>query len=176
MLSMGLNWFRALMATSDTMVVQLGLEMMPLCHFTSSGLISGITSGTSLSRRKALELSTNTAPALTMAGAYCLAMSFSAAPSTRSRPSKALSAAATTSTSPPLKGSFVPALRSLAMGRSSATGNLRSSRIFIISRPTAPVAPRIPTLNCFILQLPPLQSCHTGHEWPAQNPFPLRPR
>ena len=164
------------MATSDTMVVQLGLEMMPLCHFTSSGLISGITSGTSLSRRKALELSTNTAPALTIAGANCLAISFSAAPNTRSSPSKALSEAATTSTSPPPAGSLVPALRSLAMGRSSATGNLRSSKIFIISRPTAPVAPRIPTRNCFILPLPPLQSCHTGHEWPAQNLFPPRPR
>ena len=86
MLSMGLSWFRALMATKLTMVVQLGLEMMPLCFLASSGLISGMTSGTSGSRRKALELSTNTAPALTMAGAKRLAMSFSAAPRTMSMP------------------------------------------------------------------------------------------
>ena len=95
MLSMGLNWFRALMATSDTMVVQLGLEMMPLCHFTSSGLISGMTRGTLGSRRNALELSTNTAPALTIEGAKRSAMSFSAAPRTISRPSNASSDAST---------------------------------------------------------------------------------
>ena len=46
----------------------------------------------------------------------------------------------------------------------------------LMSFTSAPVAPRIPTLNCFILQLPPLQSCHTGREWPVQNLFPPRPR
>ena len=35
MVSMGLSFASALMATRVTMVVQLGLEMMPLCHFTS---------------------------------------------------------------------------------------------------------------------------------------------
>jgi len=133
MVSMGLSFASALMATRVTMVVQLGLEMMPLCHFTSSGLISGMTSGTLGSRRKALELSTNTAPALTMAGAKRSAMSFSAAPSTMSRPSKASSDASTIVHFLPPKSISLPALRAEAMGRSSPTGNLRSSRIFIIS-------------------------------------------
>ena len=48
MLSIGLSWFRALMATSDTMVVQLGFAMMPLCFLASWGLISGMTRGTSV--------------------------------------------------------------------------------------------------------------------------------
>ena len=49
-------------AMSVMAVVQFGLAMMPLCHFTSEALISGTTSGTLLSMRKALELSTTTAP------------------------------------------------------------------------------------------------------------------
>ena len=81
--------FSALTAVTVIMVEQLGLEMMPLCQATSSGLTSGTTSGTLESRRNAEELSTNTAPAFTIAGANCLAISFSAAPSTMSTPSKA---------------------------------------------------------------------------------------
>ena len=73
-------------------------------------------------------------------------MSFSAAPSTMSRPSNASSDASTILHCFPPKSITLPALRAEAMGRSSPTGNLRSSRIFIISWPTAPVAPRMPTL------------------------------
>ena len=150
MVLMGESFARALMATKVTMVVQLGLEMMPLCHFTSSGLISGITRGTSGSKRNALELSTNTAPAALIAGANRLAMSFSAAPNTISMPEKASSRASCTITSLPLKGVALPALRLLARGRSSPTGKSCSSRIFSISRPTAPVAPKTATLYSFI--------------------------
>ena len=150
MLSMGLAWFRALTATRDTMVVQLGLEMMPRCFFTSWGLISGITRGTSSRRRKALELSTNTAPAFTMAGANLSAMSFSAAPSTMSMPRKASSQASSTVSFSPRKVNSLPTLLALAKRWSSATGKSRSAKIFIISWPTAPVAPRMATLHFFI--------------------------
>ena len=93
MVRMGDSRFRALTAVTVMMVEQLGLEIMPLCHAASSGLTSGTISGTLGSRRKAEELSTKTAPALTMAGANRFAMSFSAAPRTMSTPSNAPSQA-----------------------------------------------------------------------------------
>ena len=166
------------MATSDTMVVQLGLAMMPLCFLASSGLISGMTSGTSGSMRNALELSTNTAPALTMAGANLLAMSFSAAPSTMSMPLKASSQASSTAMSCPFQGSSCPTDRSDASRCSSATGKSRSARIFIISQPTAPVAPRIATLYCFMDSSSFFisQSCRTARGWPSQSQLRPRPR
>ena len=129
-------------ATSVMMVEQLGLAMIPRCCSASSGLISGTTSGTSSSMRKALELSINTAPAARMAGAKRRAISFSAAPNTISAPEKAASVASSTVISRPAKGSFLPTLRALARQRSSPTGNCRSSSTLSISRPTAPVAPR----------------------------------
>ena len=46
--------------------------------------VSPAESGTPESRRKALELSTKTAPAFTIAGANCFATGLSAAPSTTS--------------------------------------------------------------------------------------------
>lgn len=71
---MGESLRSALMAVSVMMVEQLGFEMMPWCSFTSPALISGTTSGTFGSRRKAEELSTNTAPERTIAGAKRSAM------------------------------------------------------------------------------------------------------
>ena len=53
-----------------TAVVQFGLAMIPWCSRTSAPLISGTTSGTWASIRKALELSTTTHPAFTASGAY----------------------------------------------------------------------------------------------------------
>ncbi len=50
------------------MVEQFGLAMMPSCAAAASGLISGITSGTAGSIRKAEELSTTTAPLFAAAG------------------------------------------------------------------------------------------------------------
>ena len=55
------------------MVEQFGLAMIPLWVLMASGLISGITRGTSGSIRKADELSTTTAPASTAAGANSFA-------------------------------------------------------------------------------------------------------
>ena len=165
------------MATSDTMVVQLGFAMMPLCFLASAGLISGITSGTSGSMRKALELSTNTAPAFTMAGAKRLAMSFSAAPSTMSMPRNASSQAGFTVRSCPCHWIFCPAERWDASRCSSSTGKFRSARIFIISRPTAPVAPRMATLYFFMVRSSFIsQSCHTAPEWRRRSPCCPRPR
>ena len=57
----------------------------------------------------------------------------------------------------PFQATTFPALRSLANKWSSLTGKFRSKRIFIISRPTEPVAPRIPTLYCFISQSSPIE-------------------
>ena len=97
MLLISLSLRRALTAVTVMTVEQFGFEMMPLCFFTSSGFTSGTTSGTLGSRRKAEELSTNTAPDFTIAGAKRSAMSFSAAPRTMSRPWKASSFASSTS-------------------------------------------------------------------------------
>ena len=75
-------------AMSVTMVVQLGLAMMPLCFATSTAFISGTTNGTLLSMRKVLELSITTAPALVAAGANCLLVPPPALKSAMSIPSK----------------------------------------------------------------------------------------
>ena len=139
---------------NTVVVVEHDKDMMPLWFFTSSGFTSGTISGTSGFRRNAEELSTNTAPEATMAGANFLAMSFSAAPSTMSTPWKASSRASSITTSSPLKRRVLPALLALARGFSFPTGKLRSCKILIISCPTAPVAPRTATVYSFII-LPP---------------------
>ena len=101
--------------------------------------------------RNALELSTNTAPAFTMAGASCLARALLAAPRTMSMPSKLFSVASSTTISPPAKGSFMPALRALASALICWMGKRRSWSTFSISRPTAPVAPSTAMLTFFML-------------------------
>jgi hypothetical protein len=70
---------------------QFGLAMMPLCSRIRRALISGITSGTLGSIRKAEELSTTTAPALTATGANLREMPPPAENSAMSTPSKARS-------------------------------------------------------------------------------------
>src|ERR1035437_8914540 len=55
--------------TMAMIVEQFGLAMMPWCWRMASGLISGMTSGTFGSMRKADELSTTTAPAWAAMGA-----------------------------------------------------------------------------------------------------------
>ena len=135
------------MAVRPMIVAQFGLAMSPLLHLTSSGLTSGITSGTSGSSRKALELSTTVTPSLAASGRNFLATSLSAAPKRRSSPFMRSRLASSTSYSLPLKASFEPALRELPKRRSSATGKLRSASTIIICSPTAPVAPRMPTLS-----------------------------
>src|SRR4029453_9951845 len=58
------SW-RGLSGITVTMVVQFGHATMPLCPATACALISGTTSGTAGSMRKALGLSTTLAPAFT---------------------------------------------------------------------------------------------------------------
>lgn len=149
MLSIGETALSALTAVQEMTVVQLGFAITPLCFLTSSGFISGTTRGTSGHRRNALELSINTAPDALISSTKRSAISFSAAPRMMSRPSK-FSLHASTTTWPFIS---LPAEFRLASSLSSPTGKLRSARILIISCPTAPVAPRIPTLYFFILIL-----------------------
>ena len=61
-------------ATFMMIVLQLGLAMMPTCLAMASGFTSGTTSGMPSLSRKALLLSTTTAPAATAAGPYSLEM------------------------------------------------------------------------------------------------------
>ena len=97
--------------------------MMPWCSFTSPALISGTTSGTFGSKRKAEELSTNTAPERTIAGAKRSAMSFSAAPRTMSMPEKAASVASSRAIFCPCHDTTLPAERALA-SKCSSDGEL----------------------------------------------------
>ena len=154
MVSMGDSLLTAATAIRVMMVEQLGLAMIPLWLKASAPLTSGTTRGTSGSRRKLELLSTNTAPAFTMAGANFLAMPPPTAPRTKSMPSKLLSQASSTVMSRPLKGTVLPALRALARGRSVFTGKSYSSKTLSISRPTAPVAPKTATLYSFMEKTP----------------------
>ncbi len=121
----------------------------------SSALISGTTSGTSGSMRKAWLLSTTTAPRLTASGSSSFAMSSPAAPSTMSQPSKASGQASSITICSPRNSTVLPAERALASSLSLPTGNSCSLRHSSIWVPTAPVAPKIATVYCFML--PPLK-------------------
>ena len=141
------------MAATAIMVMiveQLGFAMIPLLVNASSPLISGTISGTSGSIRKAELLSMYTAPAFTMAGANFLDMAFLTAPRTKSMPSKLSSVASSIAMSCPLKRMRLPALLALARGFRVPTGIWYSSSTLIISRPTAPVAPRTAILYFFM--------------------------
>src|SRR6266542_4825506 len=127
------------------MVVQLGQATMPRCPFTAWALISGTTRGTVGSMRKALDLSTTTAPALTARGAYSLDCAEPAEKKATSTPLKASGPTFSTRIVSPLKATVFPAERSEANARRSVTGNLRSSRILSVVCPTAPVAPTTAT-------------------------------
>ena len=92
-------------------VVQFGLEIIPFGLFlTCSGFTSGTTSGTSLSIRKAPELSTTTQPLLAATGAHCRDTSSGTSNMAISIPSNASADSATTVNSSPLQISFLPAL------------------------------------------------------------------
>ena len=109
-----------------------------------------MTSGTRSSERNALELSINTAPDEIIFGANFFARSEETAPRTKSSPEKSAPSAFSKVTSLPIKVIILPALRSEAKSLILPAGNLRSESIFIISLPTAPVAPRMPMLYVFI--------------------------
>src|SRR5665213_2260198 len=126
-------------------VVQFGLAMMPLCHFTSAALISGITSGTPSSCRNALELSTTTQPALAAMGANSFEMLPPALKSAMSMPLNESCASSLTSISAPRNFNFFPVERADASKVSLLAGKFLFSSVLIISMPTAPVAPTTAT-------------------------------
>src|SRR5215469_11271084 len=137
---------------SATAVVQFGLAIMPLCHFTSAALISGITSGTVSSMRNALELSTTTQPAAAAIGANSLEILPPALNSAMLMPANESLVNSVTATSAPLKVCFFPIERAEASKISLPTGKLRFSNVLIISTPTAPVAPTIATLGFLFIK------------------------
>jgi hypothetical protein len=73
-------------AISRIIVEQFGLAIIPLCVAMASGLISGMTSGTSGCMRNADELSMTTAPACTARGANSLLRALPAEKKARSMP------------------------------------------------------------------------------------------
>src|SRR5690606_1746680 len=105
------------------------------------------------SMRKALELSTTTAPALTAAGANSLLREPPAENSAMSTPSKLFSVNSSTLSVSPLKVIVLPTEREEARSFRDLTGKFLFSRVLIISTPTAPVAPAIATLYDLLMIL-----------------------
>ena len=128
-------------------MVQLGLAMIPGWLAAASGLISGTTKGTSGFMRKALELSTITAPASTMVFAQALEVEPPAEANTKSTSSKEVGSVASTLRVSPLKVRVFPADRGEAKSFRFFRGKLRLSNSSSNSVPTAPVAPSIATLT-----------------------------
>ena len=119
---------------------------MPLCQSRSWGFTSGTTRGTPGSILHALELSTTTQPAFTAAGANSRLLSPPAENRAISIPSKTLSVRISTATGLPWNSRVFPSERSEAKSRNSSTLKFLSSKIAIISFPTAPVAPTTATM------------------------------
>ena len=134
-------------ARVSRIVVQFGLAITPLWAKAASGLTSGTTSGTPSSIRKALELSTITAPAAVIASRHCLETEPPADASTRSTPSKDWAETSSTVRVRPFQVWVWPAERADASSFSSPTGKRRSSSSSSSSWPTAPLAPRTATLR-----------------------------
>src|SRR6266540_4384760 len=126
-------------------VVQFGLAIMPLCHFTSAALISGITSGTESSMRNALELSMTTQPARAARGANSFEMLPPALNNARSMPLNDSFVSSATAISSRRNLSVLPTERAEASRDNRPAGKLRFSSVLIISTPTAPVAPTTAT-------------------------------
>ena len=161
--------------TRPMMVAQLGFAMMLRGWLAmSAALISGMTRGTSGSRRKAWELSTHTAPRLAASGRRAFAVESPAAPRTMSAPSKASGVASTTGTASPWKVTVLPTERALARGTSFPTGKFLSSRHWIICVPTTPVAPRMATVlsamwRFLSLHMPVGAACFNGWSYSAET-------
>src|SRR5579872_1521615 len=130
---------------SAVMAEQLGTAMMPLWSRMRRPLISGTTSGTFLSMRKAEELSITTAPAFTAIGENFLETPLPAENSTMSTPWKESSRSSSIPIVSPRKPSVLPADRELASAFSFLTGKRRLSRVAMNSAPTAPVTPAMAT-------------------------------
>src|SRR6185437_427779 len=116
--------------------------------------ISGTTSGTAGSIRKAEELSTTTAPCSTASGPKRLEVPPPAEKSATSTPRKLSSFSSRTASGSPRKGSVLPAERAEAKRRSSERGKRLSSRQRMSSIPTAPVAPTIATTGALPAERP----------------------
>jgi len=124
---------------------QLGLAMIPRWLRRLCALISGTTSGTAGSMRKADELSITVAPACTASGAKRREVAAPAENSATCTPAKLSAHSSRTTSRSPRKPSSLPAERAEANSRSSASGKRRCSRQRSNSMPTAPVAPTTAT-------------------------------
>jgi hypothetical protein len=140
------SW-RGLSGITVTMVVQFGHATMPLCPATACALISGTTSGTAGSMRKALDLSTTIAPAFTASGANSFDWAEPAEKSATCTPLKHSGPTFSTRRLSPAKVTVFPTDRSEANTRRSRTGNFRSSRMRSVVWPTAPVTPTTATVR-----------------------------
>ena len=139
--------------TSAVIAEQFGLAMMPLCSRMRPALISGITSGTFGSMRKAEELSITTAPALTAVGANFREMPPPAENSAISTPSNEFSVSSSITILSPRKSMVLPAERALASALSLPTGKARLSMVAMNSAPTAPVTPAMATTGSLLTGL-----------------------
>src|SRR3990170_3223641 len=134
------------------MVEQLGLAIIPrfLYILMASSFTSGTISGISGAIRKTLVLSITTQPALAAMGAK---RSLTLPPAEKRPiwlPVNESSLRTCTVRLLPLYFSAFPAERSEAISFRSLTEKALSSKIFIISLPTAPVAPTTATFHFFI--------------------------
>ena len=137
----------AFSATTIWIVVQLGLAIIPRGRsLESTAFTSGTTKGTSVSIRKALELSIITAPYLVMVSANSLEVPAPAEVKAISTPLKSsLCCKSLTSICLPRKVYLVPALRLEPNNTNSSNGKFLSSSTRRNSCPTAPLAPTIAT-------------------------------
>src|SRR3569832_379189 len=151
--------------TSAVIAEQFGFAMMPLWSLMRFALISGSTSGTFGSMRKADELSTTTAPAFTAIGPYFLEIDPPAENSAMSTPSNDFSVSSWMTIFSPLKSIVLPTARALASATSLPTGKLRFSSVAANSAPTAPVAPTMATVGFFFIFV------HSSRQQKSPGPF-----
>src|SRR2546421_683222 len=128
------------------MVEQFGLATIPSCSSARSPFTSGTTSGTPSCRRKASDLSTQTAPPLTACGTSSRLAFAPTEKKQRSKPASA-SGVASSTRSPPIS---LPAERLEANSVRSSKPRSRSRST--MTPPTAPVAPTTPILGMLALR------------------------
>src|SRR6185369_13268402 len=146
--------------TSAVIAEQFGTAMIPLCSRIRPALISGITSGTFGSMRKAEDLSITTAPALTAAGENFRDVLLPAENSAMSTPSNDCSVSSSITILSPRKSMVLPAERALASALSLRAGKARLSLVAMNSAPTAPVTPAMATTGSWLTGLSSLVEHH----------------
>ena len=160
---MRLAWWIGHSGTSAVIAEQFGTAMMPLCSRMRSALISGITSGTFGSMRKAEELSITTAPALTADRARTSAICRCRPRTARyRRPRTSCSVSSSITIRSPRKSMVLPADRALASALSLPTGKARLSMVAMNSAPTAPVTPAMATTGSLLTGLSPGSSMNAA--------------